>query len=446
MIHSIIRRWALNTQAQAAVIFGLIAVPILIATGVALDLSRQVSLKRNLQSAIDAAALAGARSYAETLSETDAGEIIAAVFETNQSNMHGDAECEPLTTQFDESAYAITLTTKCRVPTAYGIAISGERYVEAEAKSTAAAIHTTADVSMMFDLSDSMSATEAAALQDAGKRAAELIIGLQAGSRGRVAVVPFAGGVNAGDFGNLAIGRASGNDDEGDNHGVPERVCVTERTGADAATDADPTVSPVGSVLTFADVIASHGIDAPSVYNCPNSPVHPLDNNLADVKAAIDGMARGPGAAAKTTAGHMGIAWVWYTISPNWNSVWQNATYGGAMRRGALPYGEPNSIKVAILMTDGTFSKAFAIGVADADLDTQYNNVSTLSEDLCAGMRDEGIIIYAVAYDATTEAETLLKNCTDNDPDFYFETSDHTKLDDIYAGIASKYLTVGLID
>lgn len=446
MIYTAMRQWASNTQGQVALIFGFIALPIFLAVGMSLDLSRQVTLKKNLQAAVDAAALAGAKAYARTLSETSAEDTVKAVFDTNRSNMHGDAKCRPHSTSYDKTAYAVTVSATCRVPTAFGAVISGKRNVRVQANSTAAAIHTTADVAMMFDLSDSMSSTEAASLKTAGKRAAELIIGLQSGSRGRVSVVPFAGGVNAGDFGNLATGRSAGNDDENDNNGIPERVCVTARMGTDAATDADPTVANVGSVITQADVFASPGVDMPSVYSCPNSPIHPLDNNLDAVKAAIDGMARGPGIIGKTTAGHLGIAWSWYTISPNWNSVWQNTTYGGDANHGALPYGTPNAIKVAILMTDGTFTTAFAVGLVDGDDDTQYSKISTLSEDLCSGMRDAGIIIYAVAYDATPKAKTLLKNCTGNDSDFYFETSNHAKLEDIYESIASKYLTVGLIE
>ena len=103
MIHSSVRRWAINTRGQAAVIFGLIALPIFLATGMALDLSRQVTLKRNLQAAIDAAALAGAKTYAETQSEDDAKEIVAAVFETTVSELVKEQTMTPATTNSTEN-------------------------------------------------------------------------------------------------------------------------------------------------------------------------------------------------------------------------------------------------------------------------------------------------------------------------------------------------------
>ncbi|MEL7108764.1 MAG: pilus assembly protein TadG-related protein [Pseudomonadota bacterium] len=442
MIHASIRRWAVQTRAHTAVLFALVAMPLIIASGMAIDTSRQVSLKRHLQSAVDAAALAGARTFSYSFLRADAGRAATGAFNSNILSMHGDADCTLDPHTYDTSAFKVTVSATCDVPTLFGVGISGKSDMKVTVTSSAAAIHRTADVGMMFDLSSSMGATELAALKAAGKRAAEIIIGLQPGATGRVSVIPFAGGVNAGDFGNLALGRDSENDDEGDG----DRVCVTERAGAEAFTDADPTTHNVGEVITQAGAFASTEFDRISVHQCPDSPIYPLDSQLVDVKTAIDDMRRSSGIAGGRTAGHLGIAWTWYTLSPNWNSVWEDSEYGGHSTHKAQPYGDPNILKVAILMTDGTFEQALAPGFADSDAATQRNNIRTASENLCAGMRDAGIIIYAVAYDATPEAESLLKTCTDNDADYYFETSDEDELESIYQQIAGRYLNVGLVE
>lgn len=442
MIQRNFRLWATQCHGQAAVLFALMAFPIFIVSGFSLDAMRQVSLKKSLQEVVDASALAGARTFSYSFLTADAGRSATTAYNSNIVSLPGDINCTLKPHQFDTASFSVKVSAKCEVPTVFGIGVSGRSKVAVKAEATGAAIHKTADVALMFDLSRSMNAAELDALKAAGKRAAELIIGVQPGARGRVAVVPFAGGVNAGDFGNAAIGRTSDNDDEGDDIG---RVCVTERTGAEAYTDADPTIDNVGGVLTWADTVASTGFDRQSIHNCPDSPVHPLEDDLSVVKGVIDGMARSSGTGGGTTAGHLGIAWSWYTLSPNWDSVWENMTYGGHGGHGAQPYGDPNLLKVAILMTDGTFTQAFAEGVADSDTDVQETNIATAAEALCAGMRAKGIIVYAVAFNATTEAETLLKNCTDNDPDFYFETNNLNQLDDIYEQIAGKYLTVGIV-
>ncbi|MEM7639774.1 MAG: pilus assembly protein TadG-related protein [Pseudomonadota bacterium] len=442
MIQRNFRLWATQCHGQAAVLFALMAFPIFIVSGFSLDAMRQVSLKKSLQEVVDASALAGARTFSYSFLTADAGRSATTAYNSNIASLPGDVNCTLNAHEFDTASFSVKVSAKCEVPTIFGIGVSGRSKVAVEAEATGAAIHKTADVALMFDLSSSMSSAELLALKAAGKRAAELIIGVQPGARGRVAVVPFAGGVNAGDFGNAAIGRTSDNDDEGDDVG---RVCVTERTGAEAFTDADPSTNPVGGVLTWADTVASSGFDRQSSVNCPDSPVHPLEDDLNVVKGVIDGMSRSAGIGGGTTAGHLGIAWSWYTLSPNWDSVWENMTYGGHGGHGAQPYGDPNLLKVAILMTDGTFTQAFAEGVADPDTGIQEANIAMAAEALCAGMRAEGIIVYAVAFNATTEAETLLQNCSDNDPDFYFETNNMDQLDDIYEQIAGKYLTVGIV-
>ncbi|MEL7541846.1 MAG: pilus assembly protein TadG-related protein [Pseudomonadota bacterium] len=442
MIQFKIRQWAKDARGHAAIVFALIALPILLASGMTIDLSRQVNLKKHAQDAVDAAALAGARSFKDSFVLADARAAAIAAFDANELTMHGDATCTLNEPVFDRASFSAAVSANCTVPTLFGIGISGQSEVAANVSSTAAAIHRTADVAMMFDLSDSMDSGELVSLKAAGKRAAELIIGLQPGATGRVAVIPFAGGVNAGDFGNAATGRLSGNDDEVDD---VERVCVTERAGADAYTDADPTSSPVGGVITQADMIASTEHDILSAAQCPDSPITPLDSNLSDVKTAIDNMSRSSGIVGGTTAGHLGIAWSWYTISPNWNSVWEDSDFGGDSSHGAKPYGDPNILKVAILMTDGTFTQAFAIGVADTDNATKLANIETAAENLCDGMRAEGITIYAIAYDATSEAEALLRYCAGGSSDHYFETNDDDDLENIYEQIAGKYLNVGIV-
>ncbi len=422
--------------------FALILLPILAAVGYAVDTSRQVTLKKHLQAAADSAALAGARTYSHSFLNSDAANSANAAFDLNIAGKHGDATCRLHSMAFDEAAFAVKVFGRCRVPTMLGLVISGRRNVRVNVESTAAAIYRTADVAMMFDLSRSMDASEIRSLKRAGKRAAELIIGLQPGATGRIAVVPFAGGVNAVDFGNLATGRASDTDDEGDG----DRVCVTERTGTDAFTDADPTSSPVGGVISPTTVFSTSEYDVVSTHQCPDSPVAPLNGNLRAVKRAIDNLSRSSGVAGGKTAGHLGIAWTWYTLSPNWNSVWQNTGFGGHSARGALPYGDPNILKIAILMTDGTFDQAYAIGVADSDDATERANIRTAAQNLCAGMRDSGILIYAIAYNATSEAESLLQDCVGHNPDLYFETDDDDELEGIYEEIAGKFITVGIVE
>src|SRR5690606_35997231 len=83
--------------------------------------------------------------------------------------------------------------------------------------------------------------------------------------------------------------------------------CVSERTGTAAFTDAAPT--------------GNNRI--PRVYQTgrytacvPSAPIVPMTSDKEALKTVIDGFV-----ASGMTAGHLGTAWAWYLLSPNWADV-----------------------------------------------------------------------------------------------------------------------------
>ena len=58
------------------------------------------------------------------------------------------------------------------------------------------------------------------------------------------------------------------------------------------------------------------------------SEVMPLTSDVDALKAKINGLSASGG-----TAGHLGTAWAWYTLSPNWASLWPTAEPAGGLRR-----------------------------------------------------------------------------------------------------------------
>lgn len=456
MITSIYRRFAGDVGAQTAILFSLMLIPILVVSGFAIDTSRQLSLKQHLQSAADAAALAGARSFMHAFSVSDAQDQATNVFHANVRSMHDDVVCalDPVTVS--SSTLSVYLTASCAVPTMMGVEFMGLSEVRVEITSTAAAIHKTADVVMMFDLSRSMSASDLNDLKAAGKRAAEIIIGAHPAQRGRVAIAPFASGVNAGDFGNKASGRVSGADPERDNRARPsatiERVCVTERTGLEAFTDAAPVFgNTVGEPLTHSDAFDLYRLTGDpynsSAYGCPDSPIHPLDEDLAAVKTAIDGLQSSTIASriGGNTAGHLGIAWSWYLISPRWSTVWTDPIYGGDSGSAPLPYGDPDQPKIAILMTDGLFQHGFRHPFFSYDHTTQVDSLKNATRQLCANMRAEGVLIYAIGLGISAETRALLEDCT-GVPERVLTTTNSAELASIYEEIAREFLGIGIVE
>jgi hypothetical protein len=60
------------------------------------------------------------------------------------------------------------------------------------------------------------------------------------------------------------------------------------------------------------------------------------------------------------TAGHIGIAGAWYTISPKWYDVWPS--------HNAHDYGVGTNIKAVVLMTDGDYNTDYSSGYSPTSM------------------------------------------------------------------------------
>lgn len=184
--------------------------------------------------------------------------------------------------------------------------------------------------------------------------------------------------------------------------------CVTEREGTNAFTNVSPTAYPVGAKSSA----------------CPNAAVEPLTHNTTILKDAITALH-----ADGWTAGHLGIAWSWYTLAPEWNTVWpfnRRSAHGGM-----LPVR-----RYAILMTDGSFNTHYATG---------QGNSSAQARSLCTAMKTDGIEIYSVAFNAPSDAQAVLSDCASS-PGHFFTASSGTQLQSVYDTIAASLSQVRLTE
>jgi hypothetical protein len=174
--------------------------------------------------------------------------------------------------------------------------------------------------------------------------------------------------------------------------------CVTERAGTQAFTDASPVTYPLGAEAS----------------SCPRAAVEPLTHDTSILKTAIGDLY-----ADGWTAGHLGIAWSWYTLSPDWSAVWpfnKRTEHGGAQ-----------AVKrYAILMTDGSFNTHYEAGLG---------NSSDQAASLCDAMKSDGIEIYSVAFNAPASSRAVLEACASSSGNFY-EPTTGAELIDVYDEIA----------
>lgn len=165
--------------------------------------------------------------------------------------------------------------------------------------------------------------------------------------------------------------------------------CLVERYGAEAATDAAPGSAPLGMLYS------SNGSCTSTNY------VTPLTADRARLTASIDALQTGG-----STAGQIGIAWAWYMLSPNFNSVFDKEAANAAKA-----YDTKELVKVAVLMTDGEFNYSTCKGLSSGSL-CNATNTYTQAQAICTAMKAQKIVIYTVGLElANDDAETFLTNC-----------------------------------
>lgn len=217
----------------------------------------------------------------------------------------------------------------------------------------------------------------------------------------------------------------------GGGHRVVEiSQCVTERVGSEIATDASYSTKGVGYF---------YPLNSSSLYGChSDNDLVPLTANKTTLNTEIDNLQTDG-----STAGHIGLAWGYYLLSDNWNTLWPNASqHAGAMDANDL-------VKAVVMMTDGEFNTAHCNGVASddsqygggdqIDCDAENGDPYTQATALCNSIKADGIHLYTVGFaisDGSTE-DTFLEGCASSVENYYL-ASDGAELTAAFNSIAKS--------
>lgn len=410
-VRKAIGSFAREAGGATALFFALSLLPMILMAGLAFDTSRLRSARNALSASVDATAIAGVRAM--LIPANSDAEVLAYatdMFRTNILSAHGDVACSGNPDiVMDREAYSIRITADCTVPTTFA-ALAGVSSFAFSESATAIRGENRLDLAMMVDVSGSMSGSRIAALKTAAKQAVDILVDDTTEDRVRIGLAPYAAAVNAGLYGPLSVDpEALDDDDDDDDAWDPlARFCVSEREDGGAKTDVMPGEDVLGPGNdTWVGLEASA---------CPQRPVFPITSNGNAIKAQIDALTTGG-----TTAGHLGIEWSWYLISPDWAGIWPSPSAPHA-------YSDSNTIKAVILMTDGSFNEEY---------DSSQGNSAQQARVICENMRDAGVQIYSVAFQAPLAGEAILRECAASSTRF-FNAGSAAELNDAYADIAAS--------
>ncbi len=413
-----------DEKGSVAILFGLTAVVVTMAVGMAFDIGRSMSSKTKVAQAADAAALAAAKGLRlEGLSEAEAITLAKKVFAENMRHGSGNwTKIDSVNVTIDRNTSQATVDVKSHVPTTFA-GVAGIEKMSSPGTATALFESRDIEVSIQLDLTGSMCnpCSKLDDLKEATKDLVDILIpSSPTAQKVRVAFAPFSAGVNVGSY----IRDVNGNRASANN-------CVYERkTATNALSDAVPEgddAFKIRSDLTGA------------VQPCPNAEIVPLTDKREVLKTAVDGYR-----ATSSTAGHLGTSWAWYLLSPKWKDIWPTAST-------PVEYGTAKTDKIVILMTDGAYNTIG--GVMYGDNSAQAVQSRNMSVELCTAMKnlknedmkDANIRVYTVGFKLDSpSAVATLKACAGrkgtSHVGFHFEATDGEELRAAFNNIATDIM------
>ena len=199
------------------------------------------------------------------------------------------------------------------------------------------------------------------------------------------------------------------------------RSCITERQGAEAYTDAAAGSGTYIGVYAPGSSLSSQYSSSQN-NNCSLPVIKTLTTDKQSLKDHISSFGT-----YNATAGHVGTAWSYYMLSPEWNRFWSEGHMDVA------EYHNEEVIKAAVLMTDGQYNSQY--GSTDA---------SDQAVEICTKMKEDGIIVYTIGFDMSTNesdpARQTLVSCAS--PGKYYFPYDGDELREAFEEIGNSLVTI----
>lgn len=438
-IHKSSRAFFRDERGDVALLLGLSLVVLMAFIGAGVDMARLANVRDKTIASMDSAVLAAGRAL-QTGASTDAAVALASkVYKANTDSRSGVAnDTVSFSVVNNGTSVAAKGTVLVDLPFLRFIGLKqlpALSLTEASEASMAQERSTGTDreIVLMLDVSGSM--CDPCSKRDAMKLAAKDLIDImmQNNSNGsyisKVALVPFSGDVRP-PHGWLAkltdpaapnqitktVGRARAT--------YARSSCVGERVGqsryAHTVPSTDDRILPA-----YNNAIGSCIISA-------RSQIVPLSDSADALKSAVDKLETGGG-----TAGHVGTAWAYYMLSPDWGSIVPAASK-------AAEFGSDKVRKIAVLMTDGEYnserdSVGLPVGAVGAGQSANSKTSSDQAVELCKSMKADGIEVYTVGFDlgGNQRAIETLSSCASDSHHSYL-VADSEALQVAFKDIAIK--------
>jgi Flp pilus assembly protein TadG len=433
-LRELANRFLKDRQGAIAILAALTIIVATVGAGVAIDFVRASRQRLALNAAVDAAALAVAVSGKTDQAELEQLAIDYINANYNRLKYRGtELDLDVVVTET-----AVQITAHQQMPTTLMKIVHIDTmdlgsFAEVTRRST------NLEVALALDTTGSMQGQKIVDLRAAAKELVDIVVrDEQTPFYTKLALAPYSMAINVGNYAEQVRGsytsgtcttpgcfRYRFNNPYGTQKTYQISTCVTERTGANAYTDAAPTVKLLGR-------------NYPSPGNpCLSNTILPLTSDKTLLHSRIDSLQ-----ASGSTGGHIGVAWGWYLVSPNFGYLWPSGSQPAA-------YGTDELVKVVVLMTDGEYNSSYCNGVISKDSTpgsgptSDHINCNAAnghsfdqSQALCANMKASGVVVYTVGFDVVDDqrARDLVAQCA-TDPEHVYLPTTGTELKDAFRAI-----------
>jgi len=414
-----VKRFSSDARGEVAVLFGLMALALFMMIGLAVDYGRYVNARSQTISATDAAVLAGARALQTNGGNQTAALKVAQAYYDQATKNRISLNNDTIKFSVTDNSTAVVTTGNATLSTPFmGLAGTkslpvlhkdGSDYSKA-VLAVGGNAELNLEISMMLDVTGSMRGQKLSDMKDAASDLVNIVVWQdQSKFTSKVAIVPFAYDVR---LPTDAFKKATGTTDT-------KKPCVVERIGSKKYGDDAPKTGQYVLVHNSESTKKNKTTYSPTCDLDTSAEVLPLTNVKQTLLDKISGLDT-----YGSTAGHIGTAWAWYMLAPNWSSLWPSSSKPAA-------YGTDNLKKIAVLMTDGEYNTQYTSnGVPDNSRSLTYcpNAANGCSSDqatsLCDGMKKAGIEVYTVGFQLDNQlAKDTLKTCATDASHFYNSTT-----------------------
>jgi hypothetical protein len=429
---------------NVAMVFALMAIVLMVAIGAAIDIGRWLHARDQTVAAVDAAVLAGGRQLQTDNTDTAAALAAAQKFYTQNTASRLPVIDDSISFAIGDDGISVTANGFAYIKTPFlqlanvdklPLFGTGQQPIAQAQLAAGGNGGESVEVSMMLDITGSMAGQKLQDLKDSASDLINIVVwDDQSKFTSKVAIVPFSEDIRLPTTTALNAARGTSLPSS---KSVSKTTyflsdCVVERTGTQKYSDTAPGSGQyvMGHYTTSS---TGSGKNKKGVCTVPaGAEVMPLTSDKSSLLAKVAGLT-----AAGGTAGHLGTAWAWYTLAPNWSSLWPAST--------PAAYGTDKLEKIAVLMTDGEYntqydSNGISANQNAASCPQAANGCSTnQARALCTAMKAKGVVVYTVGFQVgsnQTAVDTLTQCATD--PTKFYNAADGNQLRQAFRDIALK--------